>query len=93
MRTGVNLMGMPCQVNSIVKLQKAEFPTPMEINVVHQVIKSGYRIYPIDVPLQLVDEDWCAQGDVVITQLTWTNQQTILELRLHRIYDQLFSLK
>jgi hypothetical protein len=86
-------MGMPCQVNSIVKLGRTEFPTPMELNAAHRVVKSGYRIYPIDVPLQLVDEDWCAHGDVVITQLTWTNQQTILEFRLDRIYEQLFSLK
>jgi hypothetical protein len=86
-------MGMPCQVNSIVKLSSAEFSMKMELDAVHRVVKSGYRIYPIDVPLQLVDENWCAHGDVVITELTWTEQQTILKFKVHRIYDQLFSLK
>jgi Protein of unknown function (DUF2584) len=86
-------MGMPCQVNSIVKLKRTELPSTLEVNAVHKVVKSGYRIYPIDVPLQLVDEDWFAHADVVITQLTWTNQQTILEFYLHRVYDQIFSMK
>jgi hypothetical protein len=86
-------MGMPCQVNSIVKLNGTEFPSPLGINEVHKVIQSGYRIFPIDVPLQLVDEAWCAHADVVITQLIWTNQQTVLEFHIHRIYDQPFPLK
>ena len=86
-------MGMPCQVNSIVKINRMEFPTIMEINAVHKATKSGYRIFPIDVPLQLVDEAWCAHADVVITQLSWTNQQTVLEFRIHRIYDQPFVMK
>lgn len=86
-------MGMPCQVNSIVKLNETEFPSLLEINAVHNVIKSGYRIFAIDVPLQLVDEAWCAHADVVITQLMWTNQQTILEFHIYRIYEQPFALK
>jgi hypothetical protein len=86
-------MGMPCQVNSIVKLNGTEFPSLLEINAVHKATKSGYRIFPIDVPLQLVDDDWCAHADVVITQLIWAGQQTVLEFRIHRIYDQRFVLE
>jgi len=86
-------MGMPCQVNSIVKLNGTEFPSLLEIDAVHKVMKSGYRIFPIDVPLQLVSDAWCAHADVVITQLIWKNQQTVLEFRIHRIYEQPFGLK
>jgi hypothetical protein len=86
-------MGMPCQVNSIVKINGTEFPSSLGIDAVHKITKSGYRIFPIDVPLQLVDEAWCAHADVVITQLIWAGQQTILEFRIHRIYDQPFALK
>jgi Protein of unknown function (DUF2584) len=86
-------MGMPCQVNSIVKLNGMEFPSLLEINAVHKATKSGYRIFPIDVPLQLVDEAWCAHADVVITQMIWASQQTVLEFHIHRIYDQPFALK
>jgi hypothetical protein len=70
-----------------------EFPTILELNAVHKATKSGYRIFPIDVPLQLVDEDWCAHADGVITQLLWAGQQTVLKFHVHRIYDQPFALK
>jgi len=86
-------MGMPCQVNSIMKLNEMQFPTIMEVNAAHQVIKSGYRIFPIDVPLQLVDDHWCAHADVVINQLIWAEQQTVLKFYIHRTYDQPFALK
>ncbi len=86
-------MGMPCQVNSVVKLNSTEFPSLLELNAVHRAQKLGYRIFPIDVPLQLVDDAWFAHADVVILQLSWANQQTVLEFRIHRIYDHLFALK
>jgi Protein of unknown function (DUF2584) len=86
-------MGMPCQVNSIVKLNGTEFPSLLAIDSIHTARKSGYRIFPIDVPLQLVDDAWCAHADVVITQLTWTEQQTVLNFLIHRIYDQPWALK
>ena len=86
-------MGMPCQVNSIVKLNGVEFPSPLKLNAVHKAQKSGYRIFPIDVPLQLVDDAWRAHANVVIIQLTWANQQTVLEFRIERIYEHFLALK
>ncbi len=86
-------MGMPCQVNSIVKLDRAMFPIQLTLGAIHTAQKSGYRIFPIDVPLQLVDEQWQAQADVVIQRLTWENQMTTIVFRMHRVYAQQFSVK
>jgi hypothetical protein len=86
-------MGMPCEVNSVVKLDRAVFPPELKLGEIHQVQKSGYRIFPIDVPLQLVDEQWLAQADVVIEQLTWANQMTTIGFRIQRIYPQPFAVK
>ncbi len=86
-------MGMPCQVNSVVKLDRSQYPSTFTINASHHAIKSGYRIFPIDVPLQLVDSDWMARADVVITRLSWERQQTEIEFRIDRIYDQPISVK
>ncbi len=45
-------MGMPCQVNSILKLKAAQgYPESLKIGDRHQVQKGGYRILPLDVPL------------------------------------------
>jgi Protein of unknown function (DUF2584) len=86
-------MGMPCEINSIVKLNLAAFPVDLTIGAIHTASKSGYRIFPIDVPLQLVDEQWQAQADVVIQQLIWENQTTTIVLRIHRVYAQPFLVK
>ncbi len=83
-------MGMPCQVNSILKLN--DYPTELVLNASHQATKSGYRIFPIDVPLQLVDKNWVAHADAVIEKLTWHQGATQLEFRICRIYDQPFKL-
>jgi Protein of unknown function (DUF2584) len=87
-------MGMPCQVNSIVKLQVGkDYPTELICDREYQVSKSGYRIFPMDVPLALVDQDWIAHADVIITQLRWQGQMTYFTLRIHRIYDRPWDLK
>jgi Protein of unknown function (DUF2584) len=86
-------MGMPCEINSIVKLNAAAFPTDLTIGTIHTAQKSGYRIFPIDVPLQLVDEQWQAQGDVVIQELTWGNSMTTIVFRIHRVYDRPIGVK
>jgi Protein of unknown function (DUF2584) len=86
-------MGMPCEINSMVKLNSAVFPADLTIGAIHTASKSGYRIFPIDVPLQLVNEQWQAQADVVIEQLIWKNQMTTIVFRIHRVYAQPFTVK
>ncbi|NJK54219.1 MAG: DUF2584 family protein [Leptolyngbyaceae cyanobacterium SU_3_3] len=85
-------MGMPCQVNSILKLNQ-NYPAQLQVEETHQAIKSGYRIMPIDVPISLVDANWVAHADAVIDRLIWQQGETHITFRIHRIYAQPFSLK
>jgi hypothetical protein len=81
-------MGMPCEVNSILKLTSSQgYPETLAVGVRLQVEKSGYRILPIDVPILLVDADWLAWADVVIDTLTWSGGVTRLEGTIARVYD------
>jgi hypothetical protein len=84
---------MPCQVNSILKLPRKDFPAPIELAVSYQVIKPGYRIIPIDVPIALVDENWLAHADVIIHKLTWEAKVTTLSFSVQRVYETPFSVK
>lgn len=85
-------MGMPCEINSILKLKPSQgYPNSLEVGSRHPVQKDGYRIFPLDVPLCLVDENWLAHADIVIEKLTWAQQTTYLEFRIARIYDTPFS--
>ncbi|RZM77316.1 DUF2584 family protein [Leptolyngbya iicbica] len=87
-------MGMPCQVNSILKLKTAKgYPAVLELGSRHEVNKHGYRIFPIDVPLCLVNEHWQAHADVVIDKLTWQQQTTSLQFRIVRVYETPFMMQ
>lgn len=87
-------MGMPCQVNSILKLKSGEsFPAVLTVGDRHRVIKQGYRILPLDVPLPLVDSDWMAWADVIVRQLIWEHGTTTLTFEIARLYLAPFSLQ
>jgi hypothetical protein len=87
-------MGMPCEINSLLKLSPDQgYPAGLVVGDRHRVQKSGYRIFPLHVPLALVDEGWLAHADIVIDRLTWAEQTTLLEFRVDRLYPQPFALR
>ncbi|NEQ44156.1 MAG: DUF2584 family protein [Leptolyngbya sp. SIOISBB] len=87
-------MGMPCQVNSILKLSASQgYPDLLKLGDRYRVQKTGYRIFPLDVPLCLVDDNWQAHADIIIEELTWKQQTTHLQFRIARIYDVAFAMK
>ncbi|TVQ12327.1 MAG: DUF2584 family protein [Leptolyngbya sp. DLM2.Bin27] len=87
-------MGMPCEINSILKLTPAQgYPEPLTVGDRHRVTKTGYRIFPLDVPLGLVDEAWLAHADIVIEKLTWEHQTTHLEFKVTRLYPAPFAVQ
>jgi hypothetical protein len=87
-------MGMPCEVNSILKLKLDELDlSSLKSDSFRHATKQGYRILPIDVPIPLVDQNWLAHADVIISQLVWENQITRLTYRVHRRYPEPFSVK
>jgi hypothetical protein len=85
-------MGMPCEINSILKLN-IDYPDRLILGAVHNAEKSGYRIVPIDVPIQLVNSAWQATADVIIRQLMWENQTTKLRFEIVRVYEEAIELK
>lgn len=87
-------MGMPCQVNSILKLSRSKgFPEPIAMGTPYQATKQGYRIIPIDVPIPLVDDNWLAHADVVIHKLIWESNATTISFTVKRVYEMPFSIK
>jgi hypothetical protein len=85
-------MGMPCEINSILKLN-TDYPDRLSLGTIHHAEKSGYRIVPIDVPIQLVNSAWQATADVIIRQLVWENQTTQLRFEILRIYETPIALR
>ncbi|MGF1458891.1 MAG: DUF2584 family protein [Leptolyngbyaceae cyanobacterium] len=87
-------MGMPCEVNSVLKLKpKQGYPRVLQLGDRHQVQKESYRIFPLDVPICLVDENWQAHADIAIEKLTWEEQITRLQFRIERVYERPFAVQ
>lgn len=87
-------MGMPCEVNSILKLSRENgFPETLEYGVVYEAVKDDYRILLVDVPVMLVDSNWLGQADVVIQRLTWEGGKTYVRFTVSRIYSTPFVAK
>ncbi len=87
-------MGMPCEVNSVLKLNSLQgYPEELIVGSQHQAVKKGYRIIPVDVPIPLVDPNWTAYADVVIRKLIWEKGCTTVAFEISRIYDEAFKIK
>lgn len=87
-------MGMPCEVNSILKLKPSQgYPSSLELGIQYKASKQHYRIIPLDFPIPLVNEDWIAHADIIIEKLIWENQQTTVFFRIDRIYQSPFIVK
>ena len=87
-------MGMSCEVNSILKLSARQgYPNNLNLDEIYSADKKGYRIYLVDVPILLVDENWMAYADVIIQKLTWVAERTHVEFRIDRIYENGFLTK
>jgi Protein of unknown function (DUF2584) len=85
-------MGMPCQVNTILKLGE-DYPARLVVGDRHRAVKAGYRIYAMDVPLQLVNGDWVALADVAIVDLRWRGEVTEVVYEVRRVYKVGFRVK
>ena len=87
-------MGMPCEVNSILKLKNSNgYPNELKLGIQYEAWKEDYRIIPVDVPIALVDENWIAYADVIITKLIWEKGNTYLFFTIDRIYKNPFITK
>ena len=87
-------MGMPCEVNSILKLKESQgYPNHLSKGEKYHAQKDGYRIFPVDVPILLVDERWVAHADIKIVKLIWENGYTNVDFKIDRIYDLPFLTK
>lgn len=79
-------MGMPCEVNSVLKLRPAQgFPSVLVDGAHLTGFKDGYRIYPVDVPLFLVDEHWQVCALVVIETLVWGGEETRVDFKVIKL--------
>lgn len=73
-------MGMPVEFNTMIVTKGKE--QRIEENI-FQLIKEGYRIYPIDIPIEVRKvKDGEIAGEAIIEKLELNENKTIVTYRL-----------
>lgn len=76
----VRAMGMPLEVNTIIVTKGKE--KRLDDNF-FELTKAGYRIYPIDIPVDVrKTKDGETNGQGIARKLIWENNQTIIKYEL-----------
>ncbi|WP_285768997.1 DUF2584 domain-containing protein [Peribacillus sp. SI8-4] len=73
-------MGMPIELNTMIVTKGNEI---REEENVFRLAKSGYRLYPIDIPIDVrktIQSD--TSGTAVIQKVEWTGEKTIITYEL-----------
>ena len=73
-------MGVPFELNTMIVTKGNEIRE--EENIFH-LIKEGYRLYPIDIPLEVrktIDSE--TNATAVIRRVEWENGKTMITYRL-----------
>jgi hypothetical protein len=73
-------MGMPLELNTMIVTKGRE---KREEENIFTLIKEGYRLYPIDVPLEVrktIQSE--SSGTAIIQKVEWEKNQTTIKYRL-----------
>lgn len=77
-------MGMPLELNTMIITKGRE--KRVEENL-FQLVKEGYRLYPLDIPLEIKNTiDGDSRGLAIIKKLEWHDNQTVLAYQLVSLY-------
>ena len=79
-------MGCIYEWNWILKLNKKQIPD-LKLGIPFAFCKNGIRIFPINIPIDLVNGNWEALARCVITSVTMAEGQTRGIYQIIYIYD------
>jgi hypothetical protein len=70
-------MGQPVEMNTVLKLSPEQgLPEAPREGETYTFRKSGPRIYPLGVPVELIGPDWKTRGKAVIDAFTVSLEET-----------------
>lgn len=80
-------MGCIYEWNWILKLNNQQMPD-LQLGTPLTFCKKGIRIFPVNIPIDLLNENWEAIARCVITSVTMEEKQTRGTYRIVKMYDK-----
>jgi len=82
-------MGRMIELNTMLRLKNGEVDTTLlKAGDIHQVTKGGTRIYPMNLSILLLNEDWTAIGYCMITKTVSADDQMEVTFKMLSIFTQ-----
>ena len=78
-------MGFIVEYNWVLKISQIEYP--LIVGEKYNFEKNAIRIYPLNIPIDLLNKDWEAVGSCVITELSYHNNVTVGKFKVLEIYS------
>ncbi|RLF64915.1 MAG: hypothetical protein DRN30_04875 [Thermoplasmata archaeon] len=70
-------MGFVTEFNWVLKLKPEQgFPEEIKEGLTFEFKKQDYRVYPVGIPVYLVDKSWVAVALVLIKEISWKDDST-----------------
>jgi len=80
-------MSTPINLNALLSLPD-DFQNTLEIGKEYTIMKSGYRITPVGVPMELSDSNHKYLGKVVVLKLEITKEHTDITFKVLKLFNE-----
>ena len=84
-------MGYKLEVNTMIRLIETDNINEIEFDKVYEIKRDNARMYPVNIPLLLLKEDWTVIGYAIITELELKKEGSEIEFKLISKFDQQVS--
>ncbi|MCJ7804826.1 DUF2584 domain-containing protein [Patescibacteria group bacterium] len=89
-------MGYLLEINSLLRIPSNSIDlSKIKVGDKFTIKKDGERLYPLNIPIEICDENYVYYGKVVVKKLTLGDQKTILEIEVIKVFSkkeaQIFS--
>ncbi len=82
-------MGYLLEINSLLRIPPNSINlSKIKVGDKFTIEKDGERLFPLNIPIEICDENYTYYGKVVIKKLTLENQKTILEIEVIKVFSK-----
>ena len=83
-----SVMGYPIMFNCLLTVAKTDLNLgALEVGKRYSLAKSGERLYPLNIPIEISDEDHAYYGKIAVRKLTLEAGKTLLEIEVLKIFN------
>lgn len=79
-------MGFKTEINWVLKVK--ENLESLKAGEIREFIKDSPRVYPINIPIFLVDKEWAARGYVTIQKSEVTGASTKVTAKIEKVFGR-----